>query len=255
MLVAAALVPDTALLVPGAAGSAAPVDALRAAALEAVRDATAGPVERVVVVAAGPADRVPREPVRATLAPVGVPDHLLAEPVPHVVAGVLRTDAAGTGGEVPTPGTAVALHLLAAAGWRGPVRLVEVARPTAAVAGSPRAAELGRRGAELVADGATALVVVGSASGRHGPDAPLADDDRAPAHDARVLADLAAADEAARTRLAGDDPALAAALAVTGWAPWQVLVGAADGATVDARLLRAEVVAGAQHAVLAWRCR
>jgi hypothetical protein len=44
-------------------------------------------------------------------------------------------------------------------------------------------------------------------------------------------------------------------LAVTGWAPWQVLVGAADGATVDARLLRAEVVAGAQHAVLAWRCR
>jgi len=101
-------------------------------------------------------------------------------------------------------------------------------------------------------DRRTGLVVVGSGSGRHGPDAPLADDDRAPAYDAALLADLADAGPEAQARLAAADPALAAALAVRGWAPWRVLLGAAGDRPVQGRLLADEVVSGAQHAVVVW---
>ncbi|NNH08417.1 hypothetical protein HLB10_15175, partial [Cellulomonas fimi] len=71
-----------------------------------------------------------------------------------------------------------------------------------------------------------ALVVVGSGSARHGPDAPLADDDRAPALDASLAADLADAGPGARARLSALDEQLAADLAVSGWPGWQVLLGA-----------------------------
>jgi len=288
MLVAAALVPDTALIVPGVAGAADPARALAAAAARAVLTATRG-VDVVVVVAPGPADRALTGDVRGTFAPVGVPDSVLRGPAPVVTARAPAATDLATSGGTPSPATAVAVHLMAGAGVgtlldacstdgaHGPlVHVVEVADAAATsradvlrdlgralvqdAAGSPATAAAGAPVTNAAAGPAhatgtrTALVVVGSPSGRHGPDAPLADDDRAPAHDAVLLADLADAGPQARARLAAADPVLAAELAVTGWAPWQVLVGAADGSTVTGELLHAEVLAGAQHAVALWRC-
>ncbi|GEL94277.1 hypothetical protein [Cellulomonas composti] len=290
-MLSAALVPDTALLVPGVSGAASAAADLRAAALAAVRTAIRGSDERasdepiaaevdrtVVVVAPGDprASACVRERsgvLRASLAPVGVPDGLLGRPVPVVVAGgALDDDQARTGPTeaVPAVATSVALHLLDEAGWTGGLRVIEIDGPP-----TGDGSDLRRLGAALVHDarqgaaphgafsgdaaaGQPVLVVVGSASGRHGPDAPLADDPRATGVDAAVLADLASGDDAARARLAGWDAAQAHALACTGWGPWQVLLGAVDamrdgapGLVVHADV-RGEVVLGAAHVVGTW---
>jgi len=271
MLVAAALVPDTALLVPGAAGAADVLGDLRTAALDAVR-AVADTAPSVVVVAPGRRGRTLTGRVRASLGVVGVPEGLLGWPVPERRAEPVRGVRADR--STPSTGTAVALHLLAQAGWDGALSVLETgpdepmssAGYTAPAPGDHggdaaapgRPGDRWRRvGAGLGAGRDVGLVVVGSGSGRHGPDGPLADDARAPVHDARLVEDLSHAGPAARARLAADDPVLAAELAVTGWAPWQVLVGAADeaaagGADVDGRLLAAGTPYGAQHLVAMW---
>jgi hypothetical protein len=239
MLVAAALVPDTALLVPGAGGVADLGATLRAAALTAIRDVTRHE-GRVVVVAPGRSDRRLGSWARASLGSAGVPDELVGWPPP---AHVLQA----TG---PVAGTAAsaALFLLTQHG----VAAADVVEVGAAVVGPDRGAELRALGRGLADERPTTFVVVGSASGRHGPDAPLADDERAPAYDEQVVADLADAGPAARGRLASLDRVLAAELAVTGWGPWQVLLGALRDDEVEARLLHREVLAGATHAVLTW---
>ncbi|CAM5793402.1 hypothetical protein [Cellulomonas persica] len=267
MLVAAALVPDTALLVPGVSGRQDAAGGLREAATSAVRRAVAG-AERVVVVAPGRPARSPSRSradvltdgetgqstavhvvavvglVRATLAAAGVPDTLLA-PVPPVALAPPPLD---TGTAIMTPAagvsTAVALRLLAAAGG--------AATHAVETTGTDGTA-LRALGARLVAGtGRDALVVVGSASGRHGPDAPLADDPDALAYDDALVADLRTADPAARERLAALDPHRAAGLAVTGWGPWQVLVGAAGPRTVVRADVAGDVLLGAQHVVGTW---
>lgn len=184
-------------------------------------------------------------------------------------------------------GANVALLLLAQAGWTGPVRVIEVGpaagRSDAASGAAVRAevggdgpdgdgvghdgagcagAETGGPAAALRERGATlaarhrrlGLVVVGSLSARHGPDGPLADDPRALGVDARLLTDLADGGPAARARLADVDAGLAAELAISGWGPWQVLLGAidGDGGPVRAELLAAEAPFGAQYLVAAW---
>ena len=240
MLVRAALVPDTALLVPGAAGSADVHAVLRAAALEAVAEVVASQARTIVVVAPGPTSRELAGTVRPSLGAAGIPDDLLGWPSEAVTLAHAGISAP------PSVASAVGLHLLLRAHRRRDLRVVEVT-------GRERCDDLAALGSALVTDGPTGLVVVGSGSGRHGPDAPLADDPRALAHDARVLADLADAGPDARARLALDDPGLAEELAVRGWAPWQVLLGAVAGdATVTARLLATSTELGAQHAVLVW---
>lgn len=241
MLVVATLVPDTALLVPGVAGDADVLVRLRAAAVEAVAEVVAADVASIVVVAPGPVPRELSGTVRPSLGAAGVPDDLLRWPA-HAVT--LPRD----GSDVPAVPGAVGLHLLLRARRSTGVRVVEVT-------GQQEAGALAALGRTLVGDGPTGLVVVGSGSGRHGPDAPLADDARAPDHDARVLTDLADAGPTARARLAADDAGLAAELAVRGWAPWQVLVGAAGDAAVRARVLAESTELGAQHAVLLWDAR
>ncbi|MDM7832058.1 class III extradiol ring-cleavage dioxygenase family protein [Cellulomonas edaphi] len=232
MLVAAALVPDTALLVPGSGGTVDVAATLRSAALDAVQ-ASVADARSLVVVAPGPRTRELTGRVVATLGAAGIPDGQLAWP----------PVAFGTGEDArASVAASVGLHLAARCGWHGATRVVEVAP----------GAGLGELGASLVADGPTGLLVVGSGSGRHGPDGPLADDERAPAYDEALLADLADAGPAARARLTQRPADEAAALAVTGWAPWQVLVGAAGERAVTARLAVQQVVAGAQHAVLSW---
>lgn len=293
MLVAAALVPDTALLVPGVAGSLDPLPALREAAVLAVRRAAAG-ADRVVVVAPGPADATPSGVVRGSFAAAGVPDRLLGWDVPEVRVG--DADAP----HVPAVATSLALHLLARSGVDLPVRLVELARaaeragdaPAAGEAptGGPpqragRAADLAALGSRLAGDAGerVALVVVGSGSARHGPDAPLADDDRAPALDASLTTDLADAGPGALARLTALDEQLAADLAVSGWPGWQVLLGAVRAAVegdrvggddahrhavvggaavtsraaagVDAEVLARDTGLGAHHLVALWTLR
>ncbi|NKY41455.1 hypothetical protein, partial [Cellulomonas septica] len=105
MLVAVALVPDTALLVPGVSGRHDALPALRDAALTAVAQAVDGAASVVVV---APAARA-AEPVgtlRGSLAAVGVPDALLGWPVPEAVVSAART-AEAADAVVGTPRTVV----------------------------------------------------------------------------------------------------------------------------------------------------
>lgn len=242
MFLGAALVPDTALLVPGAGGTADAGAVLRDAALSAVeqvaRDAVAASGV-VVVVAPGRRHREVVGAVRASLGGAGIPDGALGWP-PAGGEGLPRAGVSAS----------VGILLLAQLGLR-PARVLEVTADQGAPEGT--GALLRGAGSALVERAPTALVVVGSPSGRHGPDAPLPDDPRAPAYDDAVLADLADAGPRARARLVALDPALAAELAVTGWAPWQVLAGAARTTPVVVGLLRRTVLAGATHAVLTWR--
>ncbi|MCC2322019.1 hypothetical protein [Cellulomonas xiejunii] len=250
MLAAAALVPDTVLLLPGAAGRG-PDDpelvALRSAAATAVARAVER-APRVVVVAPGSVDRSVVGVVRAGAGAAGVPDHLLADEVPQVRLG----PAPGGPPDVPGPpgtGAVTGLRLALDAGVP-PERLhvVEVA--------PGRVAPLRAVGAAASAVGPTALVVVGSGAARHGQDAPLPHDERAAGLEHALLAAFRAGGAAARDALAGLDVAQAVALGVTGWAPWQVLVGALDagGAEVPApEVVHAVVWRGAAHAVVAWQ--
>ena len=240
MLAAAALVPDTATLVGGATGDAGPVHGLLAPTMAALEQVLGLEPDVVVVVAPGPADRLLGGTVHPSLAAAGIPDALLWWPTHDV-----RLEDPADGPVQPSVASAVALHLLHRAGRRSGIRVAEVT----SMAGATALRDLGR---SLVAGRRTVLVVVGSGSGRHGPDAPLADDDRAAAYDAALIADLADAGPDARARLRSSDAGLAAELAVRGWAPWQVLLGAAGDSPVEARVLADEVVLGAQHAVLVW---
>ncbi|MFS0705184.1 hypothetical protein AB6N23_11740 [Cellulomonas sp. 179-A 9B4 NHS] len=128
------------------------------------------------------------------------------------------------------------------------VHVVEVA--------SRDAAALRATGARLCAHGPTALVVVGSGSARHGPDAPLADDPAAGPLDAALASALTGAGRGARDVLADLDPAHAQELAVSGWGPWQVLVGALDASGGVPRVdggAHADVRYGAAHGAACWR--
>jgi hypothetical protein len=261
MLVAAALVPDTVLLVPGAAGRDDVLADLRAAALDAVAAVLDAEPELIVVVAPGRRDGDLVGPVRASLTAAGIPDGRLG-----------WSRAAPDGAPVVGVAASVGLLMLARSGWTGPVRVVEVGPPdNGSVAGSglpaPRPAlHLRSEGAQLVEagpgsaasptrSGGVGMLVVGSHSARHGPDAPLADDERAPAYDAALLADLADGGPAARARLAALDPGLARELGVTGWGPWQVLLGSVGDREVDAEVLAAAAPFGAQHVVATWLAR
>ncbi|MBT0995797.1 hypothetical protein KIN34_16075 [Cellulomonas sp. DKR-3] len=284
MLVAAVLVPDTALLVPGVAGRADVAVDLRAAVLDALRGALdSAPGAEVVVVAPADERRVPaderrapadrHEPVElagsvtASLAAAGVPDALLIT-VPVVELAAPRTGPERRGARLverpPSVASAVALHLLVAAGRTCAVRVVEVPRAprdTDDTAGTWT--ELGR---DLVAgDEEVVLVVVGSGSARHGPDAPLAEDPDAAAADHAMVGAFEQPDPAALAVLAETLTARdATRLAVSGWAPWHVLAGAVaagpvtSGAAPDARSavtadVTAPVLLGAQHVVGTWR--
>ena len=255
MLSLAVLVPDTPLLVPGAAGRAHVLDAERAAAGLAARSLVRIAPDRVVVVASARVARVLEGHVRASLAAAGIADAELGWAARSVPTGA--PSALDVGGVAPTASAAatVALLLLASAGWTGPVTVVEVAPP--AIVGGDELRALGRSlaaGADRVA-----FVVAGSLSARNGPGALLAEDDRAAGVDAALLASLdglaapaapaapgapavpavpaAPADLAptsALDPLAPSTGALAAELAVTAWAPLQVLLGAVGEAAPGA---------------------
>lgn len=245
---AAALIPPTALLVPGASGATPVLGVERAAAVAAATAVRAARPDVVVVVAQGrgPARHVAGR-LQPSLAASGVDDARLGW-APRASYGRGRAtvvdDVAG----------AVGLLLLDRAGWTGPVELalVDGADP----------AELHGVGARLVADRSAALLLVGGLSARRGPDGPLDTDERAAVVDDAAVSDLADLGPAARARLAAVPAQLAAELAISAWAPWQVLLGAVDGpepgpAAPVPTTVRHHVSApfGATYATLSWRWR
>ena len=259
MLAIAAVVPETALLVPGAAGRAVVLEDLRAAAVAAVRDVVRSFPDHVVVVAPGPVDLILDGPVYPSLAAAGIDDGGLGWALPDDVPPPAGTE---VGGPVPGVGASVALLLLAAGGWTGSTTVVEVAPPApdSVVAGQrgvdgERAGALRALGAGLVGrSGRVALVVAGSLSARNGPHAPHPADDRAGPLDAAILDDLSCGDPLARLRLAAIAGTLAAKLVVTVWAPLQVLLGAAAGVpSLKAAAAHAGAPYGVTYAVATWR--
>lgn len=243
MLVRAALVPDTALLVPGTAGAADPVPDVARAAHAAVASLVDAAPDAVVVVASAPrrqADEDGWGPWRPTFAAAGVPDSAWTGAVPDAVP-----NAPADARTVTDVAAATGLVLLARAGWTGPTRLLRL-RP------GGDAAQRRTLGADAVRDGRVALLVLGSLSARRGPGAPLAEDPDAAGLDDAVLADLAAWDAPARARLARLDPAEAARLAVSGWTGWQVLLGATEGTGLEPEVLAAGAPLGATYVVVRW---
>lgn len=225
--------PDTALLVPGAAGRADPASGLRDAAVAALADLAdpEGTGGRLLVVAPARRDRFLPHPVSPGLGAAGLD---------------LPGTARGADGAVlaDTPAS-VALVLLRAAGVTAPVDVLEIDR---AAADAPAADAL------AAPDVLRALVVVGSLSARHGPDAPLADDPRAPAVDDALLTALAGGPAALARALDDLGADEARDLAVSGWAPWRAALALLPAhAGPEPATPHAEVVAGAQHVVAAWR--
>lgn len=262
MLRAAALIPPTALLVLPSVPVA--FDAVRRDARVAVERLVGSGAPRVVVLVpwancGAPGDPTGGGPVSAlasgtmhpSLRAVGI-DDVRSRLVDVVVGAAAGGDVPGSRPGAPTvvddvPG-AVALALLAAAGWRGQVEVV-------AVGGDD--AEALRGHGRLLGQDDVALLLVGGLSARRGPDAPLAEDPRAEGVDGVIAHDLLRigrpGDIDASARLTEVDPALARELAISAWAPWQVLLGAleTDGPELGA-VMSVSVPAGATYAVVGW---
>ncbi|MFD6566288.1 class III extradiol dioxygenase subunit B-like domain-containing protein [Micromonospora profundi] len=234
-LVAAAVCPHPPLLVPEVAGAAASeLDDLRAACETAVRRLVAANPDTVVLLGAGPASGPIRPPATGSLQPWGVdldvplgpgqPDrgavlplsltigawllsHHATSPLSHHAASSLSHHAASSlnqhAGSPLGSARVTAVQVTADA---GPAALAALAEDVA------------------TAGDRVALLVLGDGSACRGEKSPGYDDPRALAYDKRVATALAGADLDGLRDL---DPGLSAQLKVAGWAPWQVLAGAA----------------------------
>ncbi len=245
----ALLVPETALLVPGVAGRADVLDAVRTASLGAARRLVAGGPSRVVVV--GPARRMrvaDAETLCASLAPFGVAERHLGWPAPCTRPGCPEHRADVDAAAAAAPATAVGLRLLAAAGWAGPTTVVEVTPDQSLEAGGGDAPD--RAGADLA--GAD-LLVLGSLSARRDESSPRAADPRAIPTDAALAADLTSPTAAALARLRDLDPVLAAALDITGAAPWRLVASWLADRDVVGQEEGAERALGTDYRVWTWQ--
>jgi len=208
VIVAAALVPQAPLMLPGLTGRGDPVFEMRSVAADVVGELVRADPEEIVLLASG--SRSGGLPVRDRL---GL--HRWA-----VGAGTDRRDGVQSAADdVPLP-FAVGTTLLDAAGWRGPRRWHQVgwhdAGSTALAVGSGLAATSGRVG----------LLVLGDGSARRTVKAPGHLDERADGFDAALLDALRREPH----RLVDADPATASELMVTGLPAWQALAGALAGA-------------------------
>ncbi|MEU4498492.1 class III extradiol dioxygenase subunit B-like domain-containing protein [Streptomyces sp. NPDC023998] len=234
MLVAAAVCPCPPLLVPEVAAGAAPeLDAARTACADAVGVLAAARPDLLVVV--GPAEQHGRGPH-----PAGATGSFHGFGVDiDVRLG------AGEGQERPLPPSlAVGAWLLTRAQWTlAPVEGLGVGEPLASERCLAVGRELGAR-AERVA-----LLVMGDGSACRTLKAPGYLDERAADFDEGVARALGAADLEALKAL---DASLAYELKAAGRAPWQVLAGAAEGASLAGRLLYEDAPYGVGYFVAAW---
>ena len=206
MISAAVLCPHPPLLLPGLGGAVDPVEALRAAAVAAVRAATSG-AARVVAVGGH------EEPGQWDDAlPVDVRRFGTTDPPPSRPALPLSLG--------------VAKRLLCDAGWSGPVELVTVPWHADRRRVEALAAELADR-----PDG-TALLLLGDGSTRRGDRAPGYLDERAFGFDDAVAKALADGDAQALRDL---DVGLAEELMVLGSAAFRVLGAVAAHQRVQPR--------------------
>lgn len=239
--------PETALLVPGAAGTAEVLSDERSAVLGALRDlVTAGP-SRVVVVAPASRSAVSSGSFRPRLTAAGIDGE----------SSWTASAAPGPAVEVTDVGPAVALLALGAAGWSDETSVLLVGPEPGALRTATAALEeqgVPARHGQRDPSERVGLVLVGSLSARRGPGAPLPEDDRAQPTDETVLNDLLDLGPDARTRLAAFPAALAAELAISAWAPWQVLVDvvARDVRRWHGDLRLASAPLGATCAVIVW---
>ena len=215
MLVAAAVCPHPPLLVPElASGAAVEMNDIRAGCLSAAGRLFDADPELLLVVGADMGLRATSFAPWGVDVPVDVP-----EPVP--------------------------LPLLVG-GWLTRGRL----RSFAGVSPELDAADCAALGADLAAAAErVALLVMGDGSARHSEKAPGYLDSRAAPYDAAVTAALAAVDLDALLAL---DPAEADDLLVAGRAPWQVLAGAARGASLTADQASLSAPYGVGYHLVIW---
>lgn len=198
-LVAAAVCPHPPLLVPEvAAGAAAELDALRAAAEAAVRGLLRDRPDRLITVGSGAETFTVDNLEFGSMARYGMPDE---SPSPRLPLSLL-----------------IGAWLLNRIGVANPTSGISVRDDTPAAACAALGAELAGTADRV------ALLVMGDGSACRGTAAPGYDDPRAEPYDKEVAAALATADAEALLRL---DETLSAQLRVAGRAPWQVLAGAA----------------------------
>jgi hypothetical protein len=198
------------MIVPEIAGSAASeLDELRAACDAAVERLLASGPARILVVGAGPEDRMFEAGTHDTFGRFGVP------------LGVRL------GVACPTDGPAAFPLSVLIGGWllgRSPMREV-TARAVPDSWPVARCVAVGRELAELPEP--VGLLVMGDGSACRGEKSPGYDDPRAVPYDDGVAAALAGTDVEALLDL---DPDLSARLKVAGRVPWQVLAGAVRAA-------------------------
>ncbi|MGW3196470.1 class III extradiol dioxygenase subunit B-like domain-containing protein [Streptomyces sp. NPDC001118] len=236
MLVAAAVCPCPPLLVPEVAAGAAPeMDAARAACSDALGVLAAARPDLLVVV--GPAEQSRRgafpQGARGSFRGFGVDLDVRLGPA---------TDTPGER-ELP-PSLAVGAWLLERTGWAdAPIEGLGVGEPLT----PQRCVEAGRDiGARA---GRVALLVMGDASACRTLKAPGYLDERAAPFDAEVARALGTADLAAVLAL---DAELAYELKASGRAPWQVLAGAAENASLSGSLLYEAAPYGVGYVVATW---
>ncbi|MEV6651572.1 class III extradiol dioxygenase subunit B-like domain-containing protein [Streptomyces sp. NPDC051219] len=235
MLVAAAVCPCPPLLVPEvAAGAASELDAARAACSDALGVLAASRPDRLIVV--GPAEQEGRGPH-----PQGATGSFQGFGVDLRVS----LGPAASTPERQLPGSlAVAAWLLQHAYWSAsPVEGLGVGEPLA----TERCLQVGR---DLAAQAErVALLVMGDGSACRSVKAPGYLDERAAGFDAVAARALGDADV---TALAAIDAHLAYELKAAGRAPWQVLAGAAEGASLGGQLLYEDAPYGVGYFVAAW---
>lgn len=275
------LLPDSALLVPGAGGALAdPLGEARSAALRVLRAVPRRGT--VLVIAPGRTVRVLSGPFGDGLAAAGI-DGTAVRGGPEPVDDGRPEEGTVVRTAVPGVGAAAALALLRLTGHE-PDRTATVLE--VAPAGVPAPSDPGSaivdpgevpapsdRGSAIVDPGGAAeqsvldtsglpsdlrlVVVVGSLSARHGPDAPLPDDPAAIAADVALLTALAAGPRALAEVLRDLRLPESDRLAITGGRPWRAALSllAEDGVLpdTDAELLWSGAPGGAQHAVARWR--
>ncbi|QOC92955.1 class III extradiol dioxygenase subunit B-like domain-containing protein [Micromonospora craniellae] len=219
-LVAAAVCPHPPLLVPEAAGAAAPeLDDLRTACDAAVARLLDSGARRVLVIGVDDRTADLDFPYRGSFAPWGVSVEVLLGSLPDGRVGTDR----------------LPLSLLVGA-WLLSRRPVTASGGTSwrmsTVAADTSTETCAALGAQLGPNHPWALLVMGDGSASRGEKAPGYADPRAEAYDETVGKALADADVDA---LLGLDPVLSAQLKVAGRAPWQVLAGAARATGGDWR--------------------
>ncbi|MEU0952063.1 hypothetical protein ABZ353_06805 [Streptomyces niveus] len=243
MLVSAAVCPCPPLLVPAVAAGAAPeLDAARDACADALGVLAASRPDRLVVVgpAAGTTDlETYPQGAHGSFRGYGVAVDVTLDGKPP--GPEHREDRSGA--ELPSS-LAVAAWLLAHVAWTAsPIQGLAVREPL----DSERCIKTGKD--ITTGDERVALLVMGDASACRTLKAPGYLDERAAAFDAEVARALGSADVAA---LAALDESLATDLKAAGRACWQVLAGAAEGASLGGALLYEDAPYGVGYLVAAW---